>query len=100
LATVAGPMLIILVVNIAVSLAFAELVEWPLLGRDHEAALMFAGLVGFGVGSTATAVASMDAIVRRRGPAPRAQAIVPATGGFLIDLTNAPTTTAFLHLLR
>jgi ESS family glutamate:Na+ symporter len=56
--------------------------------------------VGFGVGSTATAVASMDAIVRRRGPAPRAQAIVPATGGFLIDLTNAPTTTAFLQWLR
>jgi ESS family glutamate:Na+ symporter len=100
LATVAGPMLIILVVNIVVSLAFAALVVWPLLGRDHEAAVMVAGLVGFGVGSTATAVASMDAIVRRRGPAPRAQAIVPATGGFLIDLTNAPTTTAFLHLLR
>jgi ESS family glutamate:Na+ symporter len=93
-------MLIILVVNIAVSLAFAALFVWPLLGRDHEAAVMVAGLVGFGVGSTATAVASMDAIVRRRGPAPRAQAIVPATGGFLIDLTNAPTTTAFLQGLR
>ena len=100
LASVAGPMLIILVVNIAVSLAFAALIVWPLLGRDHEAAVMVAGLVGFGVGSTATAVASMDAIVRRRGPAPRAQAIVPATGGFLIDLTNAPTTTAFLQWLR
>lgn len=100
LATVAGPMLLILVVNIAVSLAFAALVVWPILGRDHEAAVMVAGLVGFGVGSTATAVAAMDAIVRRRGPAPRAQAIVPATGGFLIDLTNAPTTTAFLTWLR
>ncbi|MEI8090364.1 MAG: sodium/glutamate symporter [Opitutaceae bacterium] len=100
LATVAGPMLIILTANIAASLAFAGLIVWPLLGRDHEAAVMVAGLVGFGVGSTATAVASMDAIVRRRGPAPRAQAIVPATGGFLIDLTNAPTTTAFLQWLR
>ena len=48
----------------------------------------------------ATAVAAMEAIVRRRAPAPRAQAIVPATGGFLIDLTNAPTTTAFLQWLR
>jgi ESS family glutamate:Na+ symporter len=100
LATVAGPMLVILVVNIAASLAFAAFVVWPLLGRDHEAAVMVAGLVGFGVGSTATAVAAMEAIVRRRGPAPRAQAIVPATGGFLIDLTNAPTTTAFLQWLR
>ena len=100
LAKVAGPMLVILTVNIGMTLAFAAFVVWPLLGRDHEAAVMVAGLVGFGVGSTATAVAAMNAIVRRRGPAPRAQAIVPATGGFLIDLTNAPTTTAFLQWLR
>jgi ESS family glutamate:Na+ symporter len=56
--------------------------------------------VGFGVGSTATAVAAMDAITRRRGPAPRAVALVPPTGGFLIDFTNAPVISAFLQLLR
>ncbi|MSU22310.1 MAG: sodium/glutamate symporter [Opitutus sp.] len=100
LTAVAGPMLVILTVNIAVSLAFAALVIWPLLGRDHEAGVMTAGLVGFGVGSTATAVAAMDAITRRRGPAPRAFAIVPPTGGFLIDLTNAPVITAFINLCR
>ena len=100
LAAVAGPMLVILVVNTLVSLAFAAFVVWPLLGRDHEAGVMVAGLVGFGVGSTATAVAAMDAIVRRRGPAPRAFALVPPTGGFLIDLTNAPVITAFIRLLR
>lgn len=100
LAAVAGPMLVILVVNTAVSLMFAAAVVWPLLGRDHEAGVMVAGLVGFGVGSTATAVAAMDAIVRRRGPAPRAFALVPPTGGFLIDLTNAPVISAFINLLR
>lgn len=61
---------------------------------------MVAGLVGFGVGSTATAVAAMDAITRRRGAAPRATALVPPTGGFLIDLTNAPVISAFLNFLR
>lgn len=100
LAAVAGPMLVILVVNTLVSLAFAAWVVWPLLGRDHEAGVMVAGLVGFGVGSTATAVAAMDAITRRRGPAPRASALVPPTGGFLIDFTNAPVISAFLQLLR
>ncbi len=100
LAAVAGPMLVILVVNTAVSLVFAAAIVWPLLGRDHEAGVMVAGLVGFGVGSTATAVAAMDAIVRRRGPAPRAFALVPPTGGFLIDLTNAPVISAFINLLR
>ncbi len=100
LAAVAAPMLVILTVNTVVSLAFAALIIWPLLGRDHEAGVMVAGLIGFGVGSTATAVAAMDAIVRRRGPAPRAFALVPPTGGFLIDLTNAPVITAFINLLR
>ncbi len=100
LAAVAGPMLVILCANIAVTLAFAVLVAWPLLGRTHEAGTMVAGLIGFCVGSTATAVAAMDAIVRRRGPAPRAFALVPPTGGFLIDLTNAPIITAFINLLR
>ena len=100
LAAVAGPMLVILVVNTFVSLAFAAWVVWPLLGRDHEAGVMVAGLVGFGVGSTATAVAAMDAITRRRGPAPRAVALVPPTGGFLIDFTNAPVISAFLNFLR
>lgn len=100
LAVVAGPMLAILLLNTLVSLAFAAWVVWPLLGRDYEGGVMVAGLVGFGIGSTATAVAAMDAITRRRGPAPRAIALVPPTGGFLIDLTNAPVISAFLNLLR
>jgi ESS family glutamate:Na+ symporter len=100
LAAVAGPMLVILVVNTFVSLLFVAAVVWPLLGRDYEAGVMSAGLVGFGIGSTATAVAAMDAITRRRGPAPRATSLVPPTGGFLIDLTNAPVIGAFLNFLR
>jgi ESS family glutamate:Na+ symporter len=100
LLAVAGPMLVILLVNTLFTLAFIALLAWPLLGRDHEAGVMVAGLVGFGIGSTATAVAAMDAVVRRRGPAPQAFALVPPTGGFLIDLTNAPVITAFLSLCR
>jgi glutamate:Na+ symporter, ESS family len=100
LAQVAGPMLAILIVNTLVSLAFAALIVWRLLGRDYEAAVMTAGFVGFGVGSTGTAVAAMDAIARRRGPAPRAFAIVPPTGGFIIDYPNAAVIAAFIKLLK
>lgn len=99
LATVAGPMLAILAVNIALTLLFCAAVVWPLLGRNHEAGVATAGLAGYGIGSTATAVAAMDAITRQRGPAPRATTIVPPTGGFLIDLTNAPVISAFLRML-
>lgn len=96
LASVAGPMLIILAVNVAITLLFAAVLIWPLLGRDHEAGVATAGLAGYGIGSTATAVAAMDAMTRQRGPAPRATTIVPPTGGFLIDLTNAPVISAFI----
>lgn len=99
LAAVAGPMLAILAANTVMTLAFAALLVHPLLGRDREAAVATAGLAGFGIGSTATAVAAMDAITRQHGPAPHATTIVPPTGGFLIDLTNAPVIAAFLRLL-
>jgi len=99
LASVAGPMLAILAVNIALTLLFCAAIVWPLLGRSHEAGVATAGLAGYGIGSTATAVAAMDAITRQRGPAPRATTIVPPTGGFLIDLTNAPVISAFLRML-
>jgi ESS family glutamate:Na+ symporter len=98
LAQVAGPMLAILAVNTIITLAFAAAIVYPLLGRDYEAAVATAGLTGYGIGSTGTAVAAMDAITRQRGPAPRATTIVPPTGGFLIDLTNAPVIAAFLRI--
>lgn len=97
LAAVAGPMLLILAVNCVLTLAFAALVVFPLLGKDREAAVATAGLTGFGIGSTATAVAAMDAITRQHGPAPRAATLVPPCGGFLIDLTNAPVLGIFLY---
>lgn len=97
LASVAGPMMAILAVNTAMTLAFAAFVIYPLLGSDREAAVATAGLTGYGVGSTATAVAAMDAITRQHGAAPRATTIVPPTGGFLIDLANAPVIGAFLR---
>jgi ESS family glutamate:Na+ symporter len=99
LAAVAGPMLVILAVNIAMTIVFVATFAWPLLGRDHEAGVASAGFAGFAIGSTATAVAAMDAITREKGPAPRATTIVPPTGGFLIDLTNAPVISAFLRQL-
>jgi ESS family glutamate:Na+ symporter len=74
-----------------------QIVIYPLLGSDREAAVATAGLAGYGVGSTATAVAAMDAITRQHGAAPRATTIVPPTGGFLIDLANAPVIGAFLR---
>ena len=41
------------------------------------------------LGATATAIANMQAIVQKYGPAPQAFLVVPLVGAFLIDLVNA-----------
>jgi ESS family glutamate:Na+ symporter len=40
------------------------------------------------MGTTANAMANMDALVRRYGPSPRAFLVVPMVGAFFIDFTN------------
>ena len=60
-----------------------------LMGRDYDAAVMGGGLCGFMLGTTANAMANMEALVDRYGPAPRAFLVVPMVGAFFIDFINA-----------
>ena len=99
LAAVALPMVIIL----AAQVLLVALACWPmfrLMGADYDAAVMSGGLCGFMLGTTANAMASMETIVDRYGPAPRAYLVVPMVGAFFIDFTNALLITAFLNLWR
>jgi ESS family glutamate:Na+ symporter len=100
LAQAALPLIVILVAQTVLTTALAGWVVFRLMGRDHEAAVMTAGLVGFGLGATSNALASMRELTAQHGPAPRAFLIVPIVGAFLIDFTNALVTTAALNLLR
>jgi ESS family glutamate:Na+ symporter len=70
------------------------------MGRDYEAAVMAGGFCGFMLGTTANAMACMDVLVRKFGPAPRAFIVVPLVGAFLIDFTNAVVITALVNLVR
>lgn len=98
LAGLALPMMIILVTQVALVAAAC----WPmfrLMGADYDAAVMSGGLCGFMLGTTANAMASMETIVDRYGPAPRAYLVVPMVGAFFIDFTNALLITVCLNLL-
>jgi ESS family glutamate:Na+ symporter len=91
------PMLMILVAQVALVAAAC----WPmfrLMGADYDAAVMSGGLCGFMLGTTANAMASMETIVDRYGPAPRAYLVVPMVGAFFIDFTNALLITVCLNL--
>jgi ESS family glutamate:Na+ symporter len=100
LRSLAAPMLMILSAQVVLTILFAYFVTFLLTGRDYDAAVTSAGHVGFGLGITANAVATMDAVTEKFGPAPRAFLIVTIVGAFLIDLTNALTITLFLNLLK
>lgn len=94
----AGPLLIILAAQAALVALWASLVTFRMAGRDYESAIMTAAFCGFAMGATATAIANMQALARRHGPAPQAFLIVPIVGAFFIDIINAVVLTLFLSL--
>jgi glutamate:Na+ symporter, ESS family len=97
LVDLALPMLAILAVQVSLMGAFAYYVTFRVMGRDYDAAVMAGGHCGFGLGATPNAVANMEALVERFGPAPRAFLVLPMVGAFFIDFTNGLIITAFLN---
>ena len=59
---------------------------------------MARGFCGFMLGTTANAMANMEALVQRYGPAPKAFLVVPMVGAFFVDFTNAIIITACLNI--
>ena len=100
LADLALPLLAILAAQVALVALFALTVSFWLMGRDYDSAVMAGGFVGFVLGTTANAVANMQSLVRRFGPAPRAFLVVPLVGAFFIDFANAVIITGFVNWLR
>lgn len=98
IAGLALPMLVILCVQVLVTVAYALLVTFVLMGRDYEAAVTASGHIGFGLGITANAVANMEALVERFAPAPRSFLVVPVVGAFFIDFSNALVIGLFVNL--
>lgn len=96
----AGPMIVILVVQVAMMAAFAYFVTYRVMGRDYDAAVMAGGHCGFGLGATPNAVANMTSLVERFGAAPRAFLVLPMVGAFFIDFSNALIITAYIDFLR
>ena len=94
----AGPLLAIVAAQVLAIVLYAVLVCFRFMRRDYEAAVTSAAFIGFNMGSTATAMANMQAITARYGPAPQSYLIVPLAGAFFIDLMNALVLTLLLAL--
>ena len=98
LVNLAGPLLVILALQTLVMAIYAAVVTFRVMGRTYDAAIMAAGHVGFGMSSTAAALAIMKAVTNRSGPSPLAFLIVPMVGAFFIDITNALIIQGYLAL--
>jgi ESS family glutamate:Na+ symporter len=94
----AGPFLVIIGMQIVFVILYVVFVCFRFMGRDYEAAVSSAAFIGFNMGSTATAMANMQAITAKHGPAPTSYLIAPLAGAFFVDLMNAFVLTLMLAL--
>lgn len=98
LTDLAGPVLIILLVQTLVMIGYAYLVTFRIMGKDYDAAVLSAGHCGFGMGATPTAIANMQAVTDRYQPSHKAFLIVPMVGAFFVDIVNATVLQIFTKL--
>ena len=100
LTALALPLFVVLVAGIVATYLFCAFVAFRVLGKDYEAAVMTAGFTGFMIGITPNAMASMQELALKYGPAPRALLVIPLIGGFLVDVTNSIIITALVNIPR
>ncbi|AMJ96699.1 glutamate permease [Alteromonas stellipolaris] len=89
IASLAGPLLILLFLQTLGAVLFILFILFPLMGRNYQAAVLGAGFGGFALGATPTAIANMTAVTKAHGPAPTAFIILPLVAAFFVDVTNA-----------
>lgn len=57
--------------------------------KNYEGAVLASGMIGFMLGTTANAMANLDSLTRKYGPAPLAYLAIPLVGACFIDFANA-----------
>lgn len=96
LAGLAGPMLIVLFCQVIFLVLLSYFVVFRILGKNYDAAVMCAGLLGHGLGATPTAIVNLTAVNERYGMSRKAMMIVPIVGAFLVDIIYQPVTVWFI----
>jgi ESS family glutamate:Na+ symporter len=89
LAGLAGPLLTVLALQVAIAVLFTLFVFFRMAGADYTAAVLSAGFAGFTLGATPTAVANMSSVTKQFGPAPLAFIVLPLVAAFFVDLANS-----------
>ena len=99
LQSLALPLVVILVSQVLMMAFFAYMVAFPLLGRNYDAAILCAGMCGFGLGATPNAMANMSAVCYKYRYTVKPFLIVPIIGAMFADLINTGIITLFLNII-
>ena len=98
LVDLAGPLLVILLAQTVMLIAYVAVITFRCMGSNYDAVLLAMGHYGFAMGSTATAMVNVQAVAARHGHSHLAFLLIPVMGAFLIDLANALAIQGFLFL--
>ena len=99
LQSLALPLIVILVSQVLMMALFVYIVAFPLLGRNYDAAVLCAGICGFGLGATPNAMANMSAVCYKYHYTVKPFLIVPIIGAMFADLINTGIISVFLNIL-
>lgn len=100
LQSLALPLVLMLMSQVVMMAVITYFIAFRLLGRDYDAAVLVAGICGFGLGATPNAMANMSAVCYKYHYAVKPFLIVPIVGAMFVDLFNTGIITAFLNWIR
>lgn len=99
LASLAIPMLVLLLAQTILMFLYANFVTFPVMGKNYDAAVLAAGHCGFGMGATPNGVANMDSVVSKFVESKLAFFVLPIVGGMFIDFANIAIIVIFLNFI-
>lgn len=99
LAQLALPLLVLLAGQVVFMFLFAYFVVYNVMGRNYDAAVLSAGICGFGMGATPNAMANMQVLTEKYAPSVKAYILVPIIGSMFADFLNSLCVTLFINLL-
>lgn len=100
LAELALPLVILLAAQVIIMIFFSYFIVFNAMGRDYDAAVLSAGVCGFGMGATPNAMANMQAITEKYAPSVKAYILVPIVGSMFADFINSLVITFFINFIN
>lgn len=99
LASLAMPLVILLTAQVILIIIFTYIIEYNIMRRNYDAAILVAGTCGFGMGATPNAMANMQAVCDRYAPSVKAYLLIPLVRSLFADFLNSLVITFFINLL-